>query len=548
MPDYKFYISSFIFLLVFATSACRKDHIGQDEQYGREVNVKLQLALSMSGAEPANSSPRASEERATEDELDGTLFENKITSLTVFVIDYNETASELDWTKVNHVNIISPVSASVLDIEIKTTTGQKYIYVGANMTGLHISSFYSSKGVFTSNGNTYSDVISDFVHSARGITMFGQMFTETTLNSGDFDNPVFEITGSNTETDPIVTKLELSRVVSKVALTYTNSDAPDPNPDPDAKLAPGIGGSIKIRNVYFMLNNTSKSIDFISGMDTDNSRYLMEEYLAYNPGNSFNPLLYSYNVDPVKNFMIYAPGSTVPGQTIGDVYGVKPILLPLETSGYPYHSNIGGLEKYVGVIGGKHKHYNSFLYCLENTINTDAVLDKVPDMRHGINTKVVVAAKYTPGEVIHAASTTTDPGDSPLTITSETDFDAKTANDPNGQGTFYAVRITANTYKFYTYNAKTYLENHPPTGGIPEFITYKGGYGYYATFISQPDKDDAAEIAKDENYNLYRNNYHILNVTEFSPPGVVYPHDAYILVNSETTAWEPGKETTVIVE
>ena len=535
-----------IFLLLFsilAITACKKEPIRQEDLYAEQVNVKFQLALSISGIGP---NPLT---RAPEDELEGDdPFENKITSLTIFVIDYKDATDPLDWTKVSHANIISSIPApSTLDVEIRTTTGKKQIYVGANMTGQHISSFYSGKGVFTSNGNTYSEVISDFVHPIRGITMFGQMFTESTPNV--FDNPVFEITASNTEANPIDTELELSRVVSKVALTYTNSiPALDPL-NPDAPLALGIDGSIKIKNIYFMLNNTSKTIDFIGGTniyDYSYCRYLMDDYLAYNSNNSFNPLLYSYKKNPENDFMIYAPGSFVPSNVAGNAFGVKPILLPFETPGDPYR-DISGLEKYVGVINGKHTHYDSFLYCLENTVSTFNVTNNVLDMRHGINTKVVVAAKYTPSTVEH----TDDPVNTAPTThsialaTAEDDFDDMTINDPNGEGTFYAVLVSANTYMFYTFNAKTYIENNPPTGGIPEFITYKGGYGYYATFISQPV---AANIDEDEYYDLKRNHYYILSVKEFSPPGVVYPQDAYMLANSEITNWVSGKPTTVTVE
>ena len=493
--------------------------------------------------------------RAIEDKLEGTTFEDKITILTLFIIDYNDVTNQLDWTKVSHTNIISshsdPISApSIRDIEVKTTIGKKHVYVGANMTSQQIASFYSNQGKFTSGGTTYADVMSDFVDPNRGITMFGQMFVEPSPNVFD---PVIEITALHTEASPIATRLKLSRVVSKVAFTYTNSiPASDPDPDPNAPLTI-IGGSIKIRNVHFMLNNTSKSIDFISGAniyDYTYSRYSMADYLVYNNHlTNPNPQLYSYRRDPIANFVIYTPESFVLKDG-GGVYNTETVRLPIPGDDLYYD---GVLEKYrdINPVTQKHEHYASFLYCLENTVNTNGVANKL-DMRHGINTKVVVAAKYTPGTVEHTDDPdNTAPTTRQITLaTAEDDFDAITLNDPNGRGTFYAVMGSDNEYTFYTYNALQYhiglpIASQPDFIKHNDYLTYKKGYGYYATFIDQPA---AADIDKDTEYNLKRNHYYILNVTAFSPPGVVYPQDAYMLVNSETTDWLTGEPTTVVVE
>ena len=504
---------------MFAAASCREDITV--EQRAPEISVEFQLNLALQGI--------GGNRTKSADELDGQTLENKITGLTVFVIDLNSSGN-LIWSSVQSafypVNTSAATQSTEL-IKIRTSIGKKHIYVGANMSPAQIQSFKNNDGVFTSTGTTYAQTIADFVNlSGRGIVMFGQMTTAD-------NNPIITITGTENQT-PIPTKLGLSRVVSKVALTYEAS-APG-----YATIASGIGGSIDADSIWFMLNNTAKSIDFVRGMDSDFSRFLMVDYLKHNIDNP----PYYYTDNPSGDFMFYTPVAIVHSEH--DTHNVGKIGMPFELTDNPYHRS---LDEYLGLDGdGKHRHYTSALYCLESTINTTdfTPAENILGVRRGINTEIVVAAKYTPGSIWHSADASTSPGDAPVSVANETDMISKTANDLNGAGTFYAVRSgDSNMYDFYTYNAKTYLENNPPSGGLPQFITYKRGLGYYTTFISQPA---GADIDDDENYNLYRNNYYILNVKEFTPPGAVYPQDKYMLVNSETTEWVQGKPTTVTVE
>jgi len=526
MQDYKLYIYLLGLWGMLTLYACSSndsdDFIIKSDVQAEEVDAYFQLQL-----EESDELGGLRSGTLDGDEPKG---ENEISILTFFVIDLDE-HDDLDWTKVKYLSLFAPTNK--FTISIKTTIGKKKIFVGANMSAEQITSFRANKGKYTSSGTTYKEVIDDFANvNGRGIVMFGQL----TLNN----NPIIEITKAASDPDnPLETELELTRVVAKVALTYT----PGPDGEEFVKLKDEIDGFIDQKNIYFMLNNTSKSIDFISGMNPSYSKFLMEEYLTYNSGNSFNPLRYFYKQDPSTDFAIYAPDASVPGVLPENAFPTNAFNLPDGTND-PYHN--GGLEKYEGIdiITGKHKHYASFRYCLENTVSTNAITDNdnALAMRHGINTKIIVAAKYTPGTVIH----TSDPNSIPPTehtITTEADMDLLTSNDPNGAGTFHAVLISDGKHKYYTYNAVKYYEENPPFDGT--FIPYEKGYGYYATFISQPEKADEDD---DLCYNLNRNHYYILNVTEFTPPGVVYPQEAYMLVNSVTTDWIKGKTTTIEVE
>ena len=525
----------------------------------------MNLTLGFAGGQSAAT-------KANPDILDGEHpFENKITSLTLFVVDIDSN-KDLIWTNVKYATV--PLNSTdtedvEAEVHIKTTIGKKYVYVGANMTPAQQADFVNYKGNYTSPGETYRDVIGDFVNDNRGIVMFGQVKND----GADPDRFVIEVIdpgGNNPQY--INVEVEVERAVSKVALTYT-PDGTLGDGYAYAKLATGVTGFIKSDNIYFMLNNTSKSIDFVGGMGSKypelgdglfpdystHYNYKMVDYLIYNNDlvtTNFRRYFYTREKDPTKDFMFYTPSGHV--YDIDDkAYNVGIIKYPFETKGQPKDPYHEGIKPYVD----NQTHYISSLYCLENTVNTTGMTnspDEIISMRDGINTRVIVAAKYTPGkiwhydededpdvfEIIFSATSSADIADA------EAKMEDITGDDPEGENTFYAFLkddgLGDKTYFYYTYAAKEYLvltdsENYQAAN----FITYYSGYGYYATLISQPEDEDKAD---DKSYDLRRNNYYILNANYFTPPGAVYPQDAYMLVNSETTEWKPGKTTNIIVD
>ena len=535
MRNYKFYILPLSLFVISAITACIKDNPAeQEEQYIQEIPVELQLKFSISGTDGQT-------RNVVDGILPGQSDENRITSLTVFVIDLDQ-SDNLIWNSVKYSTLPKTTAPNQINVNIKTRTGKKYIYAGANMSPAQRESFCANQGVYTSSGTTYHETIGDFVDlTGRGIVMFGQVVMES--NS----NPVIEITGPSDSTNPIETKLELSRVVSKVALTYTPET---PGNDGYMKIHNDINGFIKSEDVYFMLNITNKSIRFTE-INTPN--YVMSDYLSYNTDTNHHTLYY-YLKDPTNNFMFYTPEEEVYGAGDSDFFPTKKMILPVDINpgdDNPYHK---GLDKYDYT---ELKHYNSSLYCLENTVNTTGFAPvEIGPVRHGINTQIIAAAKFTPGIINHYQEKTDGSGTyeiKEIIITSSPGdagiMNSITGGDPNGPGTFYAVFElegtggSPNLYTYYTHAAKQYLEANPPGGNIMHFITYTGGYGYYATFISQP-----VSPLSDEDYDLERNHYYILNVTEMRPPGAVYPQQIYMLVNSETNEWISKKEIIVPID
>ena len=542
MQDFKFYIRFSWLFCVFALSACMGDsfpnipeewHTTVVDKPRKEVDARFQLQL---GAGTIRKSPNTNgiQRIPSIGTLNGTDEENEIKTLTFFIVDFDEVSGLEDWTWVKYVStfVPNPLPATI-DVSIKTNIGKKHVYVGANMSVAQIMSFCANKGRYTTPRNTYNDIIKDFTDPGRGFVMFGQM--EITATS----SPTIEIHGG----DVISTKVDLHRVVSKVALTYTPALSKG---EGYATIADGIGGFIDTDSIYFMLNATSKSIDFIQ--NATGSRYNMVDYIAKD-NDPTHQTLYYYTTNPTTDFMFYTPQKQVP-DAVGSIYETAKIKLPVDFAAgedNPYH-NGGLMVPTTETFPHPSFHYTgSSLYCLENTVSTNG-FESEPDLtefRKGINTHVVVAAKYIPDSIYHYDSTNDVmevlyPTNHANREDIHTAMEVITDNDPNGAYTFYAVLIPASSpavYKYYTYDAKEHLEENDDA---PNFITYKKGYGYYSTFVTQDHSS-----ATDEDYNLIRNNYYILNVKEFIPPGAVYPQQLYMLINSRTVEWSFQKEIDV---
>ena len=524
MQNFKIYIYFIILLCVFTIGACSDEGSGDfvaDQEGNINVNFQLQLKGFNSGGSLRATGLLPGDTPAGE---------NKIERLTIFVIDLDD-SDELNWDKVRSTTIANPPMGSDTEVSIemliKTNVGKKSVYIGINMSNAQISSFILNKGTYTSSKYSYDDVIHEFVDlSGMGIVMFGQAMTTGGTPSGIIDIQ---------QAGDIPATVDLSRVVSKVALTYT----PVAPGSKNATLVSGVGGFIDADSVYFMLNSTNKSIEFIPKSDP---QYKMSDYIEYDPNKGYSTLYY-YKKNPLDNFVLYSPLGAVPGSSSEVEHGTAVIKLPndIGAGDNPYYR---GLQEHDPGMPPFTHHYTSSLYCLENTIGTTGFAcpaDTLEQVRQGINTLVIVTAKYVPNLIYHSYDGTSVVQ---VSVNSHSDLLAITNNDnDNGVYTFYAVlkaEATPSTpaqYDYYTYNAKELLVGQ---GSPLDFITYKKGYGYYSTFVTQQNAPTV-----DDNYNLVRNHYYILNVQEFTPPGAVYPQQKYMMVNSQVTEWEFKKEITV---
>ena len=528
------YIYAILIAFAFAHASCSPEkHDFSDEEDGQEqtLDVQATLHVQMTGLAKRPAGSRTSLKP-------GTNYEDKITSMTFFLLDLDNSGTP-DWTNVKIATIYPPVGGewqneSVITLSIITNAGKKHVYAGANMNAGQIASFRNSRGVYTSPGNTYESVIGDFVNPTRGIVMFGQV-----VMSVDGADEI-EISG----TPPIQTKVDLYRVVSKISVCYT----PDTNPD-YLKIKAGLGGSIKAEDVYFMINTTNKTINF-----TNPASYSLSEYIEKNENMGILSMYY-YKKNPSSALMIYLPGGNAPADPDEtQYYPTRAIYLPLDVPAgdNPYRK---GIDKYnpAFAVADNPDHYASSLYCLENKVISagfDCDPTLLPNMRQGLNTRVIVAARYIPGEITHWDEL--HGGLYSISNATESKMEEITScmyegvHDENGLYTFYAVVETPAAtpgdlpvYRYYTYAAKKFRESQSEP---PKFIPYQKGYGYYGTFISQHDLID------DETVDVLRNNYYALNIQVISPPGAVYPEQLYMLVNSETIDWRIMEGVDVTLE
>ena len=531
MQNTKFYIHFALLFCILLTNACSDDNLDNSDAgqgaYAEEVAAYFQIQLN-----------EGKNLRSSYLTLNGTPAENKINTLTFFIVDLKDDG-ELDWTWVKRASILAPSNLSNIKVSIKTNTGNKHVFVGANMSAAQISSFCINRGQYTAVGNTYKDIVSNFADSlGHGFVMFGQMKMQGTESS------VIKVDGGE---NIISTKANLDRVVSKVALTYTPTSDPSDTNEKHVTIGNGIGGFIDADSVYFMLNATSKSINFLG----TSPRYTMSDYIKHNTDPDYQTL-YHYQMDPTNHFVIYTPQGLVPGEVnLINTYPTETIKLPTDMllGDNPYRQGLSKPHD-AGLDTDPKPEWHSYssLYCLENTVNSTGIdfgseQSTLKELRKGINTHVIVAAKYIPGMIYHYSAPDTDY--TPIVLHADDGNDKLleiTSNngDANGPYTFYAVLqepvATPAKYDYYTYDAKKFLDGK---GNPPNFIAYKGAYGYYSTFVTQDP------LAKDEDYDLERNNFYVLNVKEFTPPGAVYPQQVYMLINSQTVDWEVQKAINV---
>ena len=517
-----------LLLSLFTATACIKENVpGPEEVHRKEVVAKFHITLTLGGKDMGGRT-------RADGELGGTAHENHLSSVTLFVVACNETTEQLDWTNVKYVTLLAPPSLSLSSsetVDIITTTGKKQIFIGANMSAQQIVSFVLNRGVFRSAGVDYRATIADFVHPTNGITMFGTAVDLAPANPAKPE--IIEVRSNAPDYD---IEVDLERVVAKVALVYSEDDPLNPSGNVEMDDVTGsYGGFMPAEKVYFMLNNTSKTVNFLHAAS---GTFNIGDYISYDTSGGGS---YYYNTDPRNDFVVYTPTGLIYGQGNTESFGTPQLQLPLDDDD-PYCAS-PGIEVYDPTKGDNQKHYDSFLYCLENRVSTSGFgsLDPTLVARQGINTQVIVAARYVPGKIKHFDGSTLDL----VTVSDMVGMDAITALDPNGPGTFYAV-YTGNDspdgypiYDYHTYGAIEHYEGQP-IEDQPAFIvhksylTYKGGYGYYTTFISQPKADKTNDSA----YNLDRNYYYVLNITKMTPPGAsVTPQREYMLINSETEKW-----------
>ena len=112
-------------LLVLLLNACASDDLNDNSinEQKRQVPVYMNLTLSLAGSRPESTRTNTPATRVNPDIIHGTSPENKITSLTLFVVDI-ETGGNILWHTTRYVTVALNLTATdniETEIKIKTT-------------------------------------------------------------------------------------------------------------------------------------------------------------------------------------------------------------------------------------------------------------------------------------------------------------------------------------------------------------------------------------------------------------------------------------------
>ena len=502
-------------MAVFA-AACSdevSDEASESESGGKSVMANLLVRVKM--ASPGGSS------RAEGETLSGSDTENKITGLALFLVGVDDEGSE-DWSRAAYAYVAAGSDVSGINEEIpvrmKTTTGKKYLYAGANLTSEQIGAIRANgmSAVYASTKEG-KEITGEFVDPMRGVAMTGK---SAELNSAD----------ALEEASPLEVEINMTRVVAKVLLTCDEGESGqvvvnDPG---------GNNGWIELKNVYFMLNTANKKLFFMpeGGFDAPNWKDPNWEASDFLNRNASNVVVVKDPSDYQKNFLFYN-NDDFQSDKVTDP-SLPPFDPDIDYRQAVKHEDARMLEATDG-------HYTEGLYCLENTAHTeDGLFTSDAEWQTNAryyNTYMVVCARYVPkcidGETFESMSAAEaklkDQGD---------DYDIQ-------DGTFWFLEN-----KYYSYQGmreKINVSSDMSKLDESDFTCYAGGWGFYYTYLEGEVKDGKL-VYSDTGSRVERNRYYILRCTAFNVPGnSMIPEEEMMMVNSYTMGWtDRGKKTIII--
>lgn len=313
-------------LLMFLTSlmcltGCIEDRLIDENKAIREeaiVEAHLFLSLNM---------PEGKTRVANTVTLPGTDIENKFKKLTLFIMD-TQYSNIQDYT-VEDQNGLN----KSLYFNVGTTEGDKYIYVGVNMTDKQINDLKTN----WNSAQMLSTSINELT-GANGFLMTAQAVT------GDDVNPRINIAAHK------ITNItaSLNRVMAKVLLTCHSEDGIH------VKLSDNSKGYIRLADVHYELETTNKKFYLFEKNNNEDPNYSMTETL----GQTFNDNFFAFSgkVEESENIAIKTDANRLSGDN-------------------PYKEGI---------------------YCLENTVFVDFNYGNDLNYPKKVATYLKIAAKFTP--------------------------------------------------------------------------------------------------------------------------------------------------------
>lgn len=533
MRNYKYNIVLSVWLAVLLFAGCA-DNEGCLPQGSNgipsgapEVTAYVRLSLFPGGKAQARSTGN--------DTVHGTDGENKITSLTVFLIGTDGNGEE-DWSNVQYGwftglalsetsgeasgstagNTSGSSSGISYTARVKTKAGRKKIYVGANLTPNQVTAFVHNnsdgKGLYASLATGYAELVSELAAPTKdGIVMFGQ-------GSGTIE--VTDGNGQSEETALSGGEIELTRVVAKVLLTC---DVQSSGNSEYVNLSDNTAGWIKRTDVRYQLQTLNRKLYLVKQPGNADPNYKLSDYIRKIDGN---------NYEACENVADEFIRTTDHSGAITDFPGVAEAYsadkLPGTATATPY-------------TGG--------LYCPENTTTaddytfTDAEKRTIPLT---VTTYMVVAVKYIPKKI------TTESGEqalsSPDDITALLPEVTQSTTGLNGKTHAAGTYFSKDMKTFYSYEGmQKAITQSDGTLTDKDFMAYEGGTGYFYTYIDGEQPTDGSKgLIFSSASGLLRNRYYILRVTEMGIPAPM-PVEL-IKVNTRVLDWVAGGQGTITVK
>lgn len=540
-----------LLLLAAVPTGCIDDRLPADDctdtPQGRPVTAVLNVSVSISNSAQAGT---RTTRRDGDYNLNGTEAENRINSLTLFLVDLNEDGAE-DASTVRHQTRYLPAVLSddneTCQFTMDTSTGKKHVYVGANLSERQIAAFEGSKAAngtlnnvyaaqeHSVSGDQYDELMAEFA-KPNNFTMFGSATDQ------EGTSKEIEITGGDDGVvdEPIRLKVGLQRLVAKVLIVANSDERSDGESGKEyVRMIDKDGNTdapcwARLEDVRFMLNVVNRKIYL--------NQVMTEGGVVTDPNHKFEDLIepefgvFKFKEEKVRDFLNWVP--QVWDYTGG--WGTK-------------------AEKYDKTKLDKNNvsnHYTAGRYCLENTIEgtfpsewNQSAADPAATLM--VTTYALVAVKMTP-KVIYT-------GDAqPYNATSEDGAKSKLpAVDAESYpaGTFYM-----HDGKVYSYDGMIAAIGSEANQALPDddlnklfresFVTYPGGWGYYYTYID--GKNEGGKLTFSEDSSVLRNYYYILHVEKFSfPPESGSGSVTTMQVNTQKYEWEDNNgsgETTLYPE
>jgi hypothetical protein len=503
----------------------------------------------------------------------GTAAENQIRRVTVFLVDLDDKDQEqLTYNHIHEASVWvqtaelagSGTQGYDVTISLKTTTGRKHLYVGANLSDDQIESF--RRGNLPVEYTNYTDAnlkeimshfmtLSDeqFTYTGSLISMFAKAAPTPSevLTDADVADSVFVVnTAAGSELLKIdVEQLQLERTVSKVLLTCLASQEAegyiaiqdlnetarqlDPtNTLTDVQLKSKYRGWVQQEEIYYILNIAARTQRLLCDSVATFGNYVQHltnyDFVAAD-GDVYTRRYLSY----AANRLNLSENDTVPffagalrrrAVTCSTKVQEQALREALAT-----HEGVYCLPNLFRFRKSDQAGAESAWYT--TTAGTSLKLDSVAKK---VATYMLVAVRYVP-RTLHCIKEGKDEE-----VTFETMEEAlkalpdiKAENCP--RGTYWAEVRTNDDgeicgLEYYTYEAMKQTIPEGSNWSLQRYRCYQGGFGYFITYIDAAQSDEQVvsydyDVSlhtvprQDRIFGLSRNHYYVLRTEEITVPG-----------------------------